>query len=85
MQLHGTSLVVQWLGPCTSTAGAWVQPLAGELRSCKLHGVAQTNPHPKKNVDDTAAVEQHSLLSSTGSVGGREALALPVELSLPLP
>ena len=35
------SLAVQWLRPCTSTAGAWVQLLVGELRSCMLSGDGQ--------------------------------------------
>ena len=33
----GSSLVVQWLGPGTSTAGSLVQSLVGELRPHKLH------------------------------------------------
>ena len=37
----GTSLAVQWLGLCTSTAGAQVQSLVGELQYCKPHGVAK--------------------------------------------
>ena len=35
------SLAVQWLRLCTSTAGAWVQLLVGELRSCMLSGDGQ--------------------------------------------
>ena len=41
----GNSLAVQWLGLCAFTARAWVQSLAGELRSCKplrdTHGAAK--------------------------------------------
>ena len=46
------SLAVQWLGLCTSTAGAWVQSLVWELRSYKPQGVAKINNSPpttKKN------------------------------------
>ena len=39
----GTSLVAQWLGLHTSTAGAWVQSLVGELRSYKPHSMAKIN------------------------------------------
>ena len=42
----GNSLVVQWLGLHTVTAGAWVQGLVGELRSCKPHCRAKRK-HPK--------------------------------------
>ena len=38
----GNSLTVHWLGLGTFIAGAWVQPLLRELRSCKPHGVAKT-------------------------------------------
>ena len=38
---QGISLAVQWLRLCTSTAGAWVQLLVGELRSCMLSGDGQ--------------------------------------------
>ena len=34
----GSSLVVQWLGLGSFTAGAWVQSLVRELRSSKLFG-----------------------------------------------
>ena len=35
----GSSLAVQWLGLGAFTAGAWVQSLIRELRSCKMrHG-----------------------------------------------
>ena len=37
----GNSLVVQWLGFGTFTAGALVQSLVGELRSCKPCGMAK--------------------------------------------
>ena len=37
----GNSLAVQWLGLGTFTAGAQVQSLVRELRSCKLCGVAK--------------------------------------------
>ena len=30
------SLEAQWLGLCTSTAGAWLRSLVGELMSCVL-------------------------------------------------
>ena len=42
MYALGVSLVVQCLGLCTFTPGAWVQSLVGELRSHKLHGGAET-------------------------------------------
>ena len=38
-----TSLPVQWLGVGAITAGARVQPLFEELRSCKSQGQKQTN------------------------------------------
>ena len=42
LKVHwGNSLVVQWLRLGTFTAGALVQSLVGELRSHKLHGVAE--------------------------------------------
>ena len=47
--IPGTSLAVQWLGLSIFMAGAWVQSLAGELRSCKLSGTARgekKDPHP---------------------------------------
>ena len=34
-------LVVQWLGLCASTAGAWVQSLVGELRAYQLCRIAK--------------------------------------------
>ena len=37
-ETRGTSLAVQWLRLHTSTLGARVQFLVGELRSCMLHG-----------------------------------------------
>ena len=37
----GTSLVVQWLRRRPSTAGAWIQSLVRELRSCMLRSVAK--------------------------------------------
>ena len=44
--------MVRWLGYCTLTALAQVQPLVMQLRSCKLHGTAknrtQTNQNKKK-------------------------------------
>ena len=43
----GSSLVVQWLGLGSFTAGAWVQSLVRELRSSKLHCVAKKK---KKNL-----------------------------------
>ena len=39
--IKGNSLAVQWLGPSVFTAGAWVQPLVGELRSRKLRSEAK--------------------------------------------
>ena len=36
----GISLVVQWLGVCTSTEGTGVQSLVRELPSCTLSGLA---------------------------------------------
>lgn len=36
----GPSVVVQGLGLCSSTAGAWVPSLIGELRSCTLLSAA---------------------------------------------
>ena len=33
--------MAHWLGLHAFTAGAWVQSLAGELRSCKLLGMAK--------------------------------------------
>ena len=45
---NGNSLVVQRLGLGAVTDRAWVQSLVGELRSCKLHGVAKTNNTKKK-------------------------------------
>ena len=50
LKLRGNSLVVQWLGLSTFTAGAQVQSLVGELRSCKPHGVAKK----KKNKETKA-------------------------------
>ena len=41
----GNSLVVQWLGLCTFTAGTWVQSLVRKLRFCKPPGT----PKPKQN------------------------------------
>ena len=38
--------MVQWLGHGSFTAGAWVQSLVRELRSCKTHSKAP--PPPKK-------------------------------------
>ena len=35
-EAFGNSLAVQWLGPRALTAGAGVQSLVRELRSCKL-------------------------------------------------
>ena len=46
---NGNSLVVQRLGLGAVTDRAWVQSLVGELRSCKLRGVAKTNNTKKKN------------------------------------
>ena len=43
--MHGTSLVVQWLGLCTFTATVWVQSLVGELRSHKPCGAAKESTH----------------------------------------
>ena len=37
-EVHGTSLVVQWLRLCASSPGVQVQCLVWELRSCKMHG-----------------------------------------------
>ena len=37
----GNLLVVQWLELRALTAGAWIQSLVRELRSCKMSGVAK--------------------------------------------
>ena len=39
--MGGNSLVVQWLGLSALTAGAQVQSLLGELRSCKPHSAGK--------------------------------------------
>ena len=51
---HGTSLVVQWLRPCASTAEGTVPTLVGELRSCmrqrwgqKIEGKQKSPGQPK--------------------------------------
>ena len=41
LNVCGNSLTVQWLGLHTSTAGARVPSLVGELRSLKVHGPAK--------------------------------------------
>ena len=40
-EIHGTSLVVQGLRTCDSTSEPWVQSLAGEVRSCLPHSMAE--------------------------------------------
>ena len=44
----GDSLVVQWLGLGAFTAGAWVQSLVREQRSCKPHNVAKKKKKYRK-------------------------------------
>ena len=46
----GTSLVVQLLGLCDSTAGAQVWSAFGELRSCMPHSVVQKKKVKKKMI-----------------------------------
>ena len=41
--MGGNSLVVQWLGLSALTAGAQVQYLLRELRSCKPHSTGKKN------------------------------------------
>ena len=43
----GASLAVQWLGLCAFTAGVWVRPLVGELRSRMLHHAAKKKKKKK--------------------------------------
>ena len=45
----GNSQAVQWLGLGALTAGARVQYLIGELRSCKLRSVAKKNTNKQTN------------------------------------
>ena len=47
----GDSLVVQWLGLGAFTAGAWVQSLVREQRSCKPHNVAKKKKSTEKSHD----------------------------------
>ena len=47
--LSRESLAVQWLGLGAFTAVAQVQSLVGELRSCKLHGMARPKKKKKKS------------------------------------
>ena len=57
--------MVQWLGLGTFTAAAWVQSLVGELKSCKLHGVAKKKKKEKKNKKrETGKRKKKSLLLS---------------------
>ena len=61
--IPGTSLAVQWLGLSIFTAGAWVQSLAGELRSCKLSGtVGGKKKRPSSHI--------HQSSSAPGTEGG---------------
>ena len=54
---HGTSLAVQWLGLCLSTAGAQVQSLVKELTSHMQHCATKTkvknNQRQKKRPTQT--------------------------------
>ena len=47
--LFGTSLAIQWLRLCASNAGAQVQFLVRELRSCVLCGTAKKCNNKKKS------------------------------------
>ena len=42
----GNSMVVQWLALSALTAEAQIQSLIGELRSCKLSGMAKKKKVP---------------------------------------
>ena len=46
-EVLGKSLAIQWLGLEAFTAGAQVQSLVRELRSCKLQGAVKYNKHIK--------------------------------------
>ena len=43
-------LAVQWLGLRVFTAEAWVQSMAGKLRSCKPRGVARNKQITTENI-----------------------------------
>ena len=43
-------LAVQWLGFGVFTAEAWVQSVAGKLRSCKPRGVARNKQITTENI-----------------------------------
>ena len=50
---EGKSLAIQWLGLSASTAGAWVQSLVRELRSCKLRRMAKRRERKKRKKQQT--------------------------------
>ena len=52
----GTSLAVQWLRPCASTAGGTGSIPGWELRSCMPHGAAKTFKKKKKKKKKTSVL-----------------------------
>ena len=60
-------MAVQWLGPGAFTAEAWVQSLAGELRSCKPHSGAKKEEEKKLNKQTKLCLVLLSLVYSAQS------------------
>ena len=58
----GTSLAVQWLRLCASTAGGAARSLVGELRSCMLGDRAKKLKKTEK--EKKRKKKQHMVLSS---------------------
>ena len=67
--IPGASLTVQWLGLSIFTAGAQVQSLARELKSCKLSGTVGGKKQKKRPSSHT-----HQPSSAPGTEGGGKSI-----------
>ena len=74
---NGNSLAVQWLGLGAFTAGAWVQSLVKELRSCKSCDVAKKKKEKTQMNLSTKQKQSHRHRKQTCGCGrGREGLGV---------